>query len=267
MQSLSSWQPLGRTARAGASGSGARVACILASITRRCRSTSRHWCWGLGADGELGTGGFSSSDVPVAVAGNLAFGSLSVNPQGRFACGLTPDTHTYCWGANDQGQLGDGTTAPRPAPTLVAGDPAFTTISAGARHTCGLAGGQAYCWGDNSNGQLGQAGATTVPGVVVGGLAFASLAAGSEYTCGLTPGGQAYCWGLNGIGQLGNGTTAAAAAPTQVSGNLTFASLTASEEHTCGVASDQVAYCWGGGEGVGSYSVPTYVPVRVLGQP
>ncbi len=76
-------------------------------------------------------------------------------------CGLTAGGDAYCWGFNDNGALGDGTTTQRLTPVLVSGGLSFASLSAGGGHTCGLtAGGDAYCWGFNDNGQLGD-GTTT----------------------------------------------------------------------------------------------------------
>jgi len=56
--------------------------------------------------------------VPVAVTGGLMFSMLSAGD--THACGITTGGVAYCWGLNDMGQLGDGTTADRLVPTLVA---------------------------------------------------------------------------------------------------------------------------------------------------
>jgi alpha-tubulin suppressor-like RCC1 family protein len=81
----------------------------------------------------------------------------------------------YCWGYNDYGQLGDGTTTDRTTPTLVAdgamGNSGVTAVAAGWYHTCALKGGQVYCWGWNGNGQLGDGTNTnrTTPTLVANG--------------------------------------------------------------------------------------------------
>src|SRR5688572_11533703 len=67
----------------------------------------------------------------------------------NFSCGLTENGTAYCWGLNDKGQLGDGTTSTSLKPMKVATSAKFTTIASGQRHTCALHedDGVPYCWG------------------------------------------------------------------------------------------------------------------------
>lgn len=208
------------------------------------------YCWGENPRGELGIGTFDSNrTVPVAVVGGLTFTSLSVGGNGDHTCGVTSAGAAYCWGENDVGQLGIGTTIDHASPVAVIGEHSFASLTgAGDFHVCGLtAAGTAYCWGQNLNGQLGDGSTTprTAPVPVTGELTFVSLAGGAFHTCGLTGRGAAYCWGANTDGQLGDGTTTDRSTPVAVLGGISFASLTAGESHTCGLTSEGLAYCWG----------------------
>jgi alpha-tubulin suppressor-like RCC1 family protein len=120
-------------------------------------------CWGDNTRGQLGTGAADSFAVaPVTVA--AGFAALSVTAGGRHTCALAADSTAHCWGANDRGQVGDGSTTDRPAPVPVAGARRFVRLSAGGAHTCGVASdGTAYCWGEGTSGQLGHGRTTDSP--------------------------------------------------------------------------------------------------------
>jgi alpha-tubulin suppressor-like RCC1 family protein len=192
-------------------------------------------CWGYNIVGQLGDGSTANSALPAAVPGTYRTDPLVIFhspdpdfplPPGPFvaagydhSCAITVAGPTLCWGLNEYGQVGDGTTTNRTSPAAVAGGHAFAAITAGLRHTCALdPTGAAWCWGDNTYGELGDG--TEVrsgtPVAVAGGLQFAYLKAGELSTCGVTPTGIAYCWGDNEYGQLGDGTATSSAVPVKV---------------------------------------------------
>jgi alpha-tubulin suppressor-like RCC1 family protein len=193
-------------------------------------------CWGYNVAGQLGDGSTANSALPVNVAtGQLRTDPLVIFhspdpdfplPPGPFlasgydhTCAIAVAGPTLCWGLNEYGQVGDGTTANRTSPVAVAGGHTFAAITAGLRHTCALdASGAAWCWGDNTYGELGDGTHTgsDTPVAVAGGLQFAYLKAGELSACGVTPAGVAHCWGDNEYGQLGDGTTASSAVPVKV---------------------------------------------------
>ncbi|MFO7894634.1 MAG: Ig-like domain-containing protein [Longimicrobiales bacterium] len=208
------------------------------------------YCWGENLSGQLGTGASGDTAVaPVAVDAAFTFSDITVGQ--NHACGIrASDGTAYCWGENDWGQLGDGTTTDRLSPQLVSGGHSFASIGAGRDHTCAVAGtGTTYCWGYNANGQLGDATNTdrTTPTTVAGGLGFDQVTTGFDHSCGVTVGDQAYCWGANFDGQLGDGSTTAANTPQAVTGGVSFDMLDAGYWHTCGVGTSGTAYCWGAG--------------------
>jgi alpha-tubulin suppressor-like RCC1 family protein len=165
------------------------------------------WCWGDNRRGQLGRGEPAGSNQPVRVAGDRIYAGLAVG--GEHACARTAVGAVWCWGANDRGQLGaDSSDDERGVPVAVAGELALSGLTAGARHTCGLAAdGAAWCWGSNQHGQLGDLSTMDArrPVAVAGGLAFAALAAGEAHTCGVTRAGATFCWGADDDGQLGAG--------------------------------------------------------------
>jgi alpha-tubulin suppressor-like RCC1 family protein len=79
------------------------------------------YCWGLNESGQLGDGGFDDSAVPVRIADpddpSSALAALGeVTPRQFQTCAARLDGTAYCWGNNDSGQLGDGSTDSRPLP-------------------------------------------------------------------------------------------------------------------------------------------------------
>jgi len=191
--------------------SGVVFAAVSGGGAHTCGLTSggAAWCWGSNEYGQLGdgAGGPGSSAVhPVAVATGISFVALDAG--GDHTCGLTEDDAVYCWGRNDDGQLGDGSTTSQLQPVPVAGGERFSFVAAGADYTCGLSpAGEAYCWGANDANQLGVEGSSrNAPVPVSGTHGFTLLAVGPDHACGLGDGGHVRCWGSNSGAQLGQDT-------------------------------------------------------------
>ena len=133
------------------------------------------------------------------------------------ACALLESGGLMCWGYNNCGQLGDGTTEDRdePVPVLGLEEVEVVDVVLGLSHTCALSGdGRVFCWGYNQRGQVGtgeisdelSAWKVTEPSEVVGlPEPIVSVSAGAGHTCAAGASGAVYCWGYNSDGQLGNG--------------------------------------------------------------
>lgn len=212
---------------------------------------------------------------------------------GEHSCGITVTGTMYCWGLNNNGQLGNGTTTDALSPTIVPMTGAlsgkkFVQVATGMDMTCGLtADNLLFCWGRNDSGQLGNgtttSSATPVAVTMSGALSgktIRSISTGFAYqVCATATDNTAYCWGRNTYGEIGNNTTTNANAPVAVQGlpaNQGFLSVTASQYHTCGVTTSYQAYCWGSGaqgqlgnNATSNQSVATQVFVGglLLGQP
>jgi alpha-tubulin suppressor-like RCC1 family protein len=214
-------------------------------------------CWGTASFGRLGNGdGTNNQPSPVDVLG-LTSGVSDVQAGGAHACALTTAGGVKCWGFNNFGQLGDGTTQSRFAPVDVVGlTSGVRSVSAGFNHTCALMNsGGVKCWGANVAGELGD-GTTGVPRLVpvdVVGLTNASnVAAGNSFTCAVTPGSDSprsvRCWGLNDRGQLGNGTFVNSSTPIEQRSPDTVNYVTAGDAHACSGDVSATVKCWGANE-------------------
>lgn len=136
--------------------------------------------------------------------------ALDVVGGGYHTCARLMDGTVRCWGENELGELGNGTSANASTPVPVSNLTGVTALALGPNHTCAVvAGGTVACWGDNAYGQLGDG--TThrsyVP-VAVRGLAGAvALALGERHSCAALSDGSVVCWGNNDLGQIGTGAT------------------------------------------------------------
>ena len=185
------------------------------------------YTWGHNGNGQLGDGTTTQRTVPVSLATAGALAGLKVVDISLggyvsflytgFSVAVTDTGVLVAWGANSDGELGDGTTTERTTPVLVDDSGALSgksilTVSSGDRFTIVLdSQGFAYSWGANNWGQLGD-GSTTrrispvavdVSGVLAG-KQLVQVAAGSEFSMAIDSNGVLFAWGLNNYGQLGD---------------------------------------------------------------
>jgi hypothetical protein len=193
-----------------------------------------------------------SVDAVPEPVGTVQLTQLAVGP--RSACGLDAGGDAWCWGANDWGQLGDGTRNASLVPVAVSGGHTFTSIATYGDHACALtAADKGWCWGSNIVGELGDStvtegcapyGCSTTPILAASGHTFVQIVTGLDFTCGLTAvDGPASCWGNS--EKIGTTPTGAPGKAEVVGGGRAFTSLTAGNDHACGVATNGGAYCWG----------------------
>lgn len=177
-----------------------------------------------------------------------------------------------CWGGNNFGELGKGTTTSPGSqiPQTVAGLKA-TAVTIGRAHVCALQPNKTVkCWGGNVAGQLGD-GTTTLRArpVAVKNLSnVIAITAGDLHTCAIIQGGAVKCWGSNAKGQLGNNSLTNKSLPTAVTGLTKAASLALGITHTCAVLQGGGAKCWGSNQRAelgtgGTDGAPVKTPVTV----
>lgn len=215
---------------------------------------SRVQCWGDNEWGQLGTGSTdltSSSPLQISTVTNAVVVTLG----NAFSCIGTATRRVNCWGQNNLGQVGDGSTTTRRSPVLISGVtlPVVSTrladsdvISSGMNHTCAvISTGQLKCWGDDSSGQVTGRSPTTddrfvaspFTAVDVNGSPLTSVsgvAAGASHTCAVFDANRVWCWGDNSLGQ------------TDVpQGLANVVSIVAGGDRTCVLRDDGAVKCWG----------------------
>ena len=217
------------------------------------------WCWGNNDQGQLGNGNDAiSGPTPVQVVGGNGAplsGATYVASGFNHSCAVVAGK-ALCWGANDDGKLGDGTTDSRNAAVEVidtGGQPlqGIVQIDVGDAHSCALASsGQVFCWGLNE-GRLGDGETTTrgtaSPVIVAGGEPLAGavqLAVNGRGACVRGAGDRISCWGRNNDGETGVGNQAPVTVATEV---FTGTDVATGRRHTCAATADGDAICWGGG--------------------
>lgn len=234
--------------------------------------------WGANSFGQLGIGDYNTTwkSSPTLLANGLPFSDL---PQSPYAGGnplyaaLSAQGKIYTWNTGDySGAQGDGTTATRSTPTLIAGgqdltfryfrycdgpfggggSPTYKSIHAITDD------GKIYAWGTNNKGQLGDG--TSVnrssPVLVVGGLTWknfyttttnynSSMSWPSIYA--IASSGQLYAWGPNDFGRLGDGTTIYRSSPVLVAGGVVFKEIypLAATNTVYGLTESGQLYGWG----------------------
>jgi len=235
-------------------------------------------CWGANESGQLGNGSTTASSTPVTVSG-LSSGVTDVSVAGSGGTDGIRKSHSCavvsgavkCWGANESGQLGNGSTTASSTPVTVSGlSSGVTAVSTNSSwasymgmmntysgHSCAVVSGAAKCWGANSNGQLGNSSTTAsstpvsvsglssgVTAISTGGFWGQYMFTPYDYSCAVVS-GAAKCWGANSNGQLGNGSTSTSNVPVSVSGlSSGVTAISVGGGHACALDSNAVK-CWG----------------------
>ena len=185
-------------------------------------------------------------------------------------CAVRTDHTGWCWGNNDFGQLGDGTTTTHASPVQVAatGLPNLTEVAAGSSHSCGLGVDHSvWCWGHNNAGQLGNGMMSDnhTPVSVANVTDAVAIAAGDAHTCAVSSAGGLVCWGADDAGQLGNDSTSPSNVPVAVA-LAGVTAVAAGGATTCAVDTGNALWCWGAND-LGQLGVPAsdpqLMPIRV----
>ena len=208
--------------------------------------------FGFNGNGELGNGGITSSDAPVAV--NQASEAAAISAGGFHSLALLDNGTVRAWGYNGYGELGDGTDITSYAPVEVRGLQGVTAVSAGEFHSLALLNsGNVMAWGGNNDGQLGDGSiANSSLPVAVGGLSgVTAISAGGcgrfaeGHSLALLSNGRVMAWGDNEYGQLGDGNAANSDVPVEVSGLKEVVAISAGEFFSLALLKNGTVLAWG----------------------
>lgn len=274
------------TVSAGQIPGGVLIQSISAGGNHTCALASNGlgYCWGYGANGQLGRNSTSSSTTPVSIVlGTIPGGvtGIALDAGGSNACALATNGWVYCWGSGSSGELGNAGTSQSNSPVTVAqgaipAGQSIQSISVGGNHSCARANNISYCWGSGVNGRIGD-GVTsnrTSPTLVnqTNMTSADDISAGGSFSCALSS-GDAYCWGNNADGQLGIGSTSTyyipiAAQTGQKPSAADYTSIYTGQSHACGITTSGQLYCWGlgtsgqlGDGGTSSSTTPRLVTI------
>ena len=238
------------------------------------------WCWGYNPFGQLGDASTISRTTPVAVVG-MAGGVSSVSLYYGHSCAIKTDGSLWCWGLNDQGQLGDGTLVNKSTPVCPMGMHAqVRSVAVGYSHSCAVkTDGTTWCWGRGTDGQLGHGAFTSssLPVQVAGltGLNPVAVFSGAHFNFVRLDTGHTRAWGYNSIYMLADGSIESRFSPVaQLGLDAGIVSLDASRHFVCARLPGDHLSCWGynlygvfGNGTTDSSTTPLDIPVgdEVLG--
>jgi alpha-tubulin suppressor-like RCC1 family protein len=227
-------------------------------------------CWGLNDVGQLGIGSIGNgSDPPKTPVTALATGAVELAAGGSHACIRDGLGKIWCWGDDNQDELGDSNDQNSGTPVQAGVPLAATKIVLKNADTCAILTDQSlWCWGDDVFGQLGDQqniwGSDPFPSPIG---KVTAVGVGGQAICGLRLDGSINCLGNDTTGELGDSVLLNIAFA-QASLVTDAAHVAAGDYHACVGRTGGAAACWGyGGNGelgTGSYPQIQTSPAPVL---
>ncbi len=215
------------------------------------------YCWGQNTHGEVSATVIGDVDEPLQITFAQAPATWTAVSAGDESTCAIGDGTLYCWGANDAGQLGDGTTADHgvPAPIMDSHHD-WTAVSISHVHACAISAADGvFCWGDNASGEIGpNGGAISFVPVLATAEPATSVATSALATCITTADqmGQLVCWGHDANHELGDQALTGTLGdhtlePIPASSLTGWSEVSAGDVTMCGRLQTGDLYCWGDG--------------------
>ena len=209
-------------------------------------------CYGNDSYGNLGDGGSAKYVLANASRMGLVLQSepyVSISVNSDSACAVGQSGQVYCWGANDFGQLGDGSTKSSSTPVPIKSDRRFSSVSIEGHGACGLTvNGKVLCWGRNTMGLIGDGKPRgswdwpRLPEQISVDETFISVSTGDDFACAVSTNGDVWCWGAS----WGNGDPddLSTSKPFVVRRTAGVVQVAAGHLGTCVLATNEID-CWG----------------------
>jgi alpha-tubulin suppressor-like RCC1 family protein len=285
--------------------------CAATAMPASATSVTKVWAWGWNSFGQLGDGTFNASYVPVedtglsgttavSAGGNHSLFLLSnggvmeagcaaacynvptavsglttvtaVAAGGDFSLALLSNGKVMAWGANGEGELGNGTITASVVPVAVSGLRGVKAVSAGSQFGLALLdNGTVMAWGFGANGELGNGTApvnSPLPVAVSGLRGVKAVSAGNQSSVALLSNDTVKAWGDNVEGELGTGTSGGFSdVPVAVTGLRGVKAVSAGVNHCMALLRNGTVRTWGlntfGELGNGTTGGFSAVPVAV----
>ncbi|MEV7397932.1 hypothetical protein [Aeromicrobium sp. NPDC092404] len=176
---------------------------------------------------------------------------LSISAGNTHTCAIATNHALYCWGDNNEGELGIGPAGDQNTPQRVGSSTSWSSVSAGFSFTCARhQSGSLYCWGNGCSGQLGTGefnDRNTPQKVVTSVKDWVSVDAATSHVCARRATGSVYCWGANSSGELGlgAGNNDDRATPGKVGTSTGWKSVSTGGASSCALHENASVYCWG----------------------
>ena len=210
----------------------------------------RSWGWGQNNYGQLGDNSTTNRSTPVSVLGVVkTFCQISAGIY--HSAGIDKNGKAWCWGYNDNGQLGDGTQVSKRTPISVYGTKTFCRIQTAFYHTIAVdSSGNVWSWGEGTYGLLGNNATLSkiTPVSVLGAVKTFCEIQGGPYAIAADKNGRLWSWGENSQPTLAINVTGNRYTPVSVLGaTKTFCKVAAGQVNGAGLTSGGRIWAWGYG--------------------
>ena len=230
------------------------------------------WCWGLNSSGELGDNTITKRSSPVQT---VAFGTnwKQVSIGYGHTAAIKTDGTLWCWGNNNNGQLGDNTITNRSSPVqTVTFGTNWKQVYSGYLLTAAIkTDGTLWTWGRNAQGELGDNTITNRSSpvqTIAFGTTWKQVSGGFRFTAATKTDGTLWLWGYNYNGSLGDNTSTSRSSPVQtITTGTNWKQVAGGYTHTAAIKTDGTLWNWGKG-GYGNIGDNTIVnkssPVQTI---